>query len=202
MDSLCTTTVFKLSCLVWPVCFTLALMWNICFTSSLQPKHGRNMSRTVDYFLLGPAIYMSVSLVHNRNRSHAITWTSLLVWWMRPIYELFFATPCKHPNFWGESWEWYIIINFSGKIQLGDQSVSLKYALPHINTEYGGVCTPSQKWVVLGGFLEVIHQTIWPLCLDTWPKHCKRNNTEFLSCCKDYRSSSCMVCTIKRCTSV
>ncbi len=26
-----------------------------------------------------------------------------LVWWMRPIYELFFATPCKHPNFWGVS---------------------------------------------------------------------------------------------------
>ena len=28
-------------------------------------------------------------------------------WWMRPIYELFFATPCKQPNFWGESGEWY-----------------------------------------------------------------------------------------------
>ncbi len=56
-----------------------------------------------------------------------------IVWWMRPIYELFCATPCKHPNFWG--------------------------ALPHINPEYGDVCTPSQKKVVLAGFLVVIHQT-------------------------------------------
>ena len=30
-----------------------------------------------------------------------------IVWWMRPIYKLFFATPCKHPNFWGESQVWY-----------------------------------------------------------------------------------------------
>ena len=50
---------------------------------------------------------------------------------------------------------------FSGKIQLGDQSVSLIYALPHINPEYGNVCTPPQKLVVLGGFFEVIHQTIY-----------------------------------------
>ena len=33
----------------------------------------------------------------------------LVVWWMRPIYKLFFATPCKHPNFWGESGERYTI---------------------------------------------------------------------------------------------
>ncbi len=31
---------------------------------------------------------------------------SFLVWWMRPINELFFETPCKHPNFWGVSREW------------------------------------------------------------------------------------------------
>ncbi len=36
---------------------------------------------------------------------------NLVVWWMRPIYELFIATPCKHPNFWGERGEWYTIKN-------------------------------------------------------------------------------------------
>ena len=57
-----------------------------------------------------------------------------LVWWMRPIYELFFATACKHPNFWGESGEWYTM----------KRPVCI-YALPHINPEYGNVCTPLQS---------------------------------------------------------
>ncbi len=30
----------------------------------------------------------------------------VIVWWMRPIYKPFFATPCKHPNFWGVNREW------------------------------------------------------------------------------------------------
>ena len=37
--------------------------------------------------------------------------TTLIVWWMRPIYELFCATPGKHPKFWGESVEWYTMKN-------------------------------------------------------------------------------------------
>ncbi len=115
----------------------------------------------------------------------------IIVWWMNLIYELFFANPCKHPNFWGESGrlpqygiQWkirlvssinltrkceiflpsnpVILIDFSGIIQLGDQFVSLIYALPHINPEYGDVCTPSQSWVVLVGFLKSSTRLLGP----------------------------------------
>ncbi len=50
---------------------------------------------------------------------------------MGPIYAGCFAR--KYENF---------DINFSGKIQLADKSISLIYALPHVNPEYGDVCTP------------------------------------------------------------
>ncbi len=69
---------------------------------------------------------------------------TLIVWWMRPIYKLFFATPCKHPNFWGESGEWYLYLKREIFVFLYNEK-SLIYALPHINPEYGDVCTPSQK---------------------------------------------------------
>ncbi len=65
----------------------------------------------------------------------------------------FLCDPLQTSSFLG----WKLGMVYNKKL---DQSVSLKYALPHINPEYGDVCTPSQKWVVLGGFFEVIHQTI------------------------------------------